>query len=72
MEQLDVHSIGELAAVIRQRRRDLRFTQDELAAYAGVGRRFIIELEDGKTSVRFDKMLLVLQALGLRLQLHTP
>jgi HTH-type transcriptional regulator/antitoxin HipB len=72
MELLDVPSTHEFATAIRQRRRELRFTQDELAAYAGVGRRFVIELEDGKASVRFDKMLLVLKALGLRLQLHTP
>lgn len=42
--------------------------QPELAAAAGVGLRFIVELERGKLSVQLDRVLAVLQVLGLNLQ----
>ena len=41
-------------------------TQDQLALITGVGRRFLIDLEAGKTSCQLGRSLLVAQALGLR------
>jgi len=72
MDDISVHTGKEIGAAVRERRRASRFTQDELAAYTGVGRRFVIELEDGKPSLRLDKLLAVLNALGLRLKLGAP
>jgi transcriptional regulator with XRE-family HTH domain len=46
--------------------------QDQLAAAAGVGLRFLVELERGKPSVRLAKVLAVLDALGCRLQVTPP
>lgn len=43
--------------------------QDELAAAAGVGLRFLVELENGKATVQLGKTLDVLAATGLDLQL---
>ena len=58
------------AAAVRLRRRDLGLRQDELAALAGVSERFVYALENGKRSVQLDKVLAVLSALGLHLELH--
>lgn len=41
--------------------------QDQLALATGVGRRFLIELEAGKSSCQLGRSLLVAEALGLRL-----
>jgi hypothetical protein len=40
--------------------------QDQLALATGVGRRFLIELEAGKSSCQLGRSLLVAEALGLR------
>ena len=51
---------------IRRRRKVLRMRQDQLALAAGVGRRFLIDLEAGKPSCQLGRSLLVAEALGLR------
>jgi HTH-type transcriptional regulator/antitoxin HipB len=58
------------AAAVRSRRRQLQLRQDELADLAGVSERFVYALENGKHSVQLDKVLAVLSALGLHLELH--
>src|SRR5690349_20952086 len=50
----------------RSRRRALNLTQDQLALATGVGRRFLIDLEAGKTTCQLCLSLVVAQALGLR------
>jgi y4mF family transcriptional regulator len=54
-----------LATVIKSKRKLVKLTQPELAKKAGVGLRFIRELEQGKQSVRLDKVNQVLQLFGL-------
>ncbi len=51
----------------KERRRAARLTQTELAAKAGVGLRFIRDLEQGKTSLRTDTVNKVLFLFGKRL-----
>jgi HTH-type transcriptional regulator/antitoxin HipB len=58
------------AEEIRRRRLELRLHQDELAALAGVSTRFVHTLEQGKPSLRLDKILAVLGQLGLDLVLE--
>jgi y4mF family transcriptional regulator len=52
-----------LAAFIKDLRKRLKLNQDELAERAGVGLRFIRDLEQGKATLRMDKVNQVL-ALG--------
>jgi y4mF family transcriptional regulator len=62
----------EIGFVVRQARLAQGLRQDQLAAAAGVGLRFLVELERGKPSVRLAKVLAVLDALGCRLQVTPP
>ena len=55
---------GPIANFTRQRRKALRLTQPELAAKAGVGLRFVRELELGKATLRLDKVNQVLALFG--------
>ncbi len=58
---------GRLAQAIRTRRRALRLTQKQLCDLAGCGVAFLYELETAKPTVRLDKLLAVLEVLGLEL-----
>lgn len=53
-----------LSDFIKEKRRQLKLTQPELAERAGVGLRFVRELEQGKQSVRLDKVNQVLDLFG--------
>jgi y4mF family transcriptional regulator len=59
-----------LGAAVRNRRRDLGLTQEEVAGVARTGARFVGELEAGKPTVQLAEMLRVLGALGLDLELN--
>ena len=53
-----------LRSFIKRKRRALGLTQVELADRAGVGLRFVRELEQGKSSLRLDKVNQVLALFG--------
>jgi y4mF family transcriptional regulator len=55
---------NRIALFIKEKRKQLKLTQPELAARAGVGLRFVRELEQGKESVRMDKVNQVLALFG--------
>lgn len=58
---------GAIAARVRDRRRALALTQQDLADLAGVSERFVRFVEQGKPSIRLDVLTAVLDALGLEL-----
>lgn len=53
-----------LYGFVRQQRKALKMTQQDLADRAGVGIRFIRELERGKPTLRMDKVNIVLDLFG--------
>jgi len=57
-----------LGSELRARRKLLRLTQEELAVLAGCGPDFLYDLERGKPTVRLDKLVPVLDVLGLELK----
>ncbi len=54
----------DIAAFVKDKRKSVSLTQPELAQKAGVGLRFVRELEQGKQSLRLDKVNQVLQLFG--------
>lgn len=57
-----------ISAIVKYRRKNLKLTQEEFADRAGVGLRFIRELEQSKkTTMRMDKVNQVLSMFGLKL-----
>ena len=54
----------QLSVFVKEKRRLAGLTQPELAEKAGVGLRFVRELEQGKTTLRLDKVNQVLQLFG--------
>lgn len=63
---------AEIGRIVRAARRAQGLRQDQLAGAAGVGVRFLSELERGKPTVRLEKVLAVLDALGCRLRVEMP
>ena len=57
----------DVAALARGRRRDLGWSQTDLARRAGVSRKWVSDFETGKTSVELGVVLRVLDALELSL-----
>ncbi|OKL40535.1 helix-turn-helix transcriptional regulator [Pontibacter flavimaris] len=54
----------QLNEFVKERRKQANLTQPELAVKAGVGLRFIRDLEQGKETLRLDKLNQVLQLFG--------
>ena len=63
---------AEIGRIVRATRHAQGLRQDQLAGAAGVGVRFLSELERGKTTVRLEKVLAVLDTLGCRVLIETP
>jgi len=68
MAELDDPRLAALVAQVRARRRSLGVSQEEVADLAGCSERFVYSLEHGKATVQLGKVLDVLGALGLGLE----
>lgn len=53
-----------LSSFIKEKRNAANLTQPELAEKAGVGLRFVRDMEQGKQTLRLDKVNKVLQLFG--------
>jgi len=60
---------NKLGKQIKELRKKYRLTQVELSQRAGVGLRFLRELESGKPTVRLDKVNQVLRFFGYHLEM---
>jgi y4mF family transcriptional regulator len=65
-----VKTIREIGEFVAATRKSQGATQLDLAQMAGVGRRFVVELEAGKESLHIGKVLRVLETLGVGLRLE--
>lgn len=54
----------QLAKYVKEKRKQYGLTQVDLSAKSGVGLRFVRELEQGKTTLRLDKVNQVLALFG--------
>ncbi len=63
---------AELGRLLRRKRKALGMNQARAAGLAGVGVRFLSELERGKAGLELGKVMLVIHRLGLELRLADP
>ncbi|BDW10018.1 putative HTH-type transcriptional regulator y4mF [Polynucleobacter sp. SHI8] len=64
MAMVKMESSSQIGNAVRLARKKLALTQPQLALAAGVGVRFIVDLEAGKPTIQLERMLQVLHALG--------
>ena len=62
-----VSSTADLGELVRDRRLEMGLIQQDLADAAGTGRRFISELEGGKATLEFGRIIQVCRILGIDL-----
>jgi y4mF family transcriptional regulator len=67
---MQVTSPEELGKVIKSSRKKIGLTQQKLASLAGVGTRFLSELERGKTTSQVGKTLMIMSLLGLEMHIN--
>lgn len=65
-----IHTTQQLGKALRAARKQLGLTQSQLALAAGVGLRFIVDLEAGKPTLRLENSLRVIEALGGEISLN--
>jgi len=56
--------MNQLSQFVKEKRKSLGLTQEDLSFKSGVGLRFIRDLEQGKASLRMDKVNQVLTLFG--------
>lgn len=59
-----VYLMTQLAKYVKEKRKEYGLTQVELSQKSGVGLRFVRELEQGKATLRLDKVNQVLAMFG--------
>lgn len=57
--------MNKIAKFIKEKRKEFGLTQEEFAIRSGLGLRFVRELEQGKETVRMDKVNQALQMFGM-------
>lgn len=67
-----ITSPEELGLLIRAVRKSTKLRQDDLSAVAGVSRQFAIDVERGKPTAQFGRVLLLLKELGITLTADIP
>ena len=59
-------TMNTIAEFIKQKRKEMGLTQEEFAIRSGLGLRFVRELEQGKETVRLDKVNQALSMFGMK------
>ncbi|MDA0577076.1 MAG: helix-turn-helix transcriptional regulator [Verrucomicrobia bacterium] len=63
---------SEIGKTVRFHRKSAGLTQLDLASMAGVGKATVFDIEKGKASVQFDKLLKILAVLNITLEPTSP
>ena len=72
MSERVIHTPQDLGPIIRAVRKAQGLRQDDAAGSIGVSENFLAKIERGGLRVQFDKLLLVLEELGIELVAHYP
>ena len=62
---MKMNSMSDVAVIVQRERKRQGATQIALSQMANVGVRFLRDVEDGKPSVHFDKLMRILAVLGI-------
>lgn len=60
-------AMNTLSATVKALRKEYNLTQEDLSMKSGVGLRFVRELEQGKPTLRLDKVNQVLELFGMEM-----
>lgn len=69
-DEIPVKSPAELGAIIRSARKDQSLTQLDVAGLGATGNRIIVDIENGKPTVQLQKVMALMDLLGLELMVR--
>ena len=64
-ENREIIYMNPIAEFVKKSRKEAGLTQEEFAIRSGLGLRFVRDLEQGKTTVRMDKVNVALGMFGM-------
>jgi HTH-type transcriptional regulator/antitoxin HipB len=67
-DKMKIACAEDIGRIIKQKRKDDGLTLEEAAAVCGVSYAFLSALENGKETVRLNKVLRVVKCLGVELE----
>lgn len=62
---MKIYETADIGALVQRKRKEMGFSQPQLADLCGCGTRFISDLENGKPTMHIGKAINVLLVLGL-------
>jgi hypothetical protein len=70
--RIPIQSVNDIGLAIRAVRRHSRVRIDDLAGTAGVSKQFTQDVEHGKPTIQFGRVLKLLAELGIPLEVDIP
>ena len=69
---LEIRKMEDVADIVRRTRKSQKISQTVLSPASNVGLRFVGDIERGKPTIQFDKLMAVLTSLGIAVKLELP
>ena len=69
---MQIKTSHDIGALIRDRRSQLTWSQEELAKRVGVSRLWMVQLEKGKSTAQISLVLRTLKELGVAIEVSFP
>lgn len=69
---LEVRKMEDVAEIVRSTRKAQKISQTVLSQASNVGLRFVGDIERGKPTIQFDKLMAVLTSLGIAVKMELP
>ena len=69
---LEIRKMDDVAEIVRRTRKSQKISQTVLSQASNVGLRFVGDIERGKPTIQFDKLMAVLTSLGIAVKLELP
>ena len=70
--KIPIQSVAELGRALRAVRRSSGVRIDDMAATAGVSKQFASDVEHGKPTVQFDRVIKLLSEMGISVSIDIP
>lgn len=68
----EIRKMDEIAEIVRRVRKSQKISQTVLSQASNVGLRFVGDIERGKPTIQFDKLMAVLTSLGIAVKIEEP
>ena len=62
-----IKDVADFGKAVKDRRKELGYTQKDLSEITGISASFLSDLENGKATVELGKVLMVVSLLGLNI-----